>query len=53
METLDNVEIDHDVNSTDFRFPVHWVCRPRTRATGSFFLIDEAIQNTVAVRIIA
>jgi sulfate adenylyltransferase subunit 1 len=28
MELLDNIEIDHDVNSTDFRFPVQWVCRP-------------------------
>jgi sulfate adenylyltransferase subunit 1 len=28
MELLDNIEIDHDVNLTDFRFPVQWVCRP-------------------------
>ena len=28
METLDNIEIDHDINLTDFRFPVQWVCRP-------------------------
>jgi len=27
---LENVEIDHDVNTTDFRFPVQWVCRPQT-----------------------
>lgn len=30
MEMLENVEIDHDVNTTDFRFPVQWVCRPQT-----------------------
>jgi sulfate adenylyltransferase subunit 1 len=28
MELLDNIEIDHDVNLADFRFPVQWVCRP-------------------------
>jgi sulfate adenylyltransferase subunit 1 len=30
LEHLDTVEIDHDVNTTDFRFPVQWVCRPQT-----------------------
>ncbi|BBE50769.1 Bifunctional enzyme CysN/CysC [Ferriphaselus amnicola] len=30
LEFLDTVEIDHDVNTTDFRFPVQWVCRPQT-----------------------
>ena len=30
MERLENVEIDHDVNTTDFRYPVQWVCRPQT-----------------------
>ncbi len=30
MEFLENVEIDHDVNTTDFRYPVQWVCRPQT-----------------------
>ena len=30
MELLENVEIDHDVNTTDVRFPVQWVCRPQT-----------------------
>jgi len=28
MELLEGIEIDHDVNLTDFRFPVQWVCRP-------------------------
>ncbi|HSD61641.1 MAG TPA: sulfate adenylyltransferase subunit CysN [Burkholderiales bacterium] len=28
LEFLESVEIDHDVNTVDFRFPVQWVCRP-------------------------
>jgi sulfate adenylyltransferase subunit 1 len=28
LELLDNIEINHDVNLDDFRFPVQWVCRP-------------------------
>ena len=28
LDLLDNIEIDHDVNLEDFRFPVQWVCRP-------------------------
>jgi sulfate adenylyltransferase subunit 1 len=30
MEKLESVEIDNDVNTRDFRFPVQWVCRPQT-----------------------
>ncbi len=30
MELLENIEIDHDVNTQDFRYPVQWVCRPQT-----------------------
>ena len=30
MELLEDVEIDGDVNTTDFRYPVQWVCRPQT-----------------------
>jgi sulfate adenylyltransferase subunit 1 len=30
LEFLETVEIDHDVNTRDFRFPVQWVCRPQT-----------------------
>ncbi len=30
LELLEAVEIDHDVNTSDFRFPVQWVCRPQT-----------------------
>jgi sulfate adenylyltransferase subunit 1 len=31
LELLENIEIDHDVNLDEFRFPVQWVCRPGTR----------------------
>ncbi len=30
MDLLESIEIDHDVNTTDFRYPVQWVCRPQT-----------------------
>ena len=30
MEWLENVEIGHDLNTQDFRYPVQWVCRPQT-----------------------
>jgi sulfate adenylyltransferase subunit 1 len=30
MELLENIEIGHDINFDDFRFPVQWVCRPGT-----------------------
>ncbi len=30
IELLETVSIDHDVNTSDFRFPVQWVCRPQT-----------------------
>ena len=36
MELLDTIEIDHDVNTTDFRFPVQWVCRPQTQEHHDF-----------------
>ncbi len=36
MEILENVEIDHDLNTTDFRFPVQWVCRPQTEEFHDF-----------------
>lgn len=28
LDLLETIEIDHDVNLDDFRFPVQWVCRP-------------------------
>ncbi len=30
LELLENIQIDRDVNTSDFRFPVQWVCRPQT-----------------------
>ena len=28
LELLEDIEIDHDLNLDDLRFPVQWVCRP-------------------------
>jgi sulfate adenylyltransferase subunit 1 len=36
IEKLESVEIDQDVNTTDFRFPVQWVCRPQTEEYHDF-----------------
>ncbi len=36
LELLETVEIDHDLNTTDFRFPVQWVCRPQTEEYHDF-----------------
>ena len=36
LELLEQVEIDHDVNTSDFRFPVQWVCRPQTEEYHDF-----------------
>jgi len=36
LEYLEKVEIDHDVNTTEFRFPVQWVCRPQTEEYHDF-----------------
>jgi len=36
LELLDTIEIDYDVNTTDFRFPVQWVCRPQTQEYHDF-----------------
>ncbi|TAN84599.1 MAG: sulfate adenylyltransferase subunit CysN [Gallionella sp.] len=36
MDLLESVEIDHDVNTTDFRYPVQWVCRPQTEEYHDF-----------------
>ena len=30
LERLETIEIDHDLNLSDLRFPVQWVCRPQT-----------------------
>ena len=36
LELLENVEMEHDVNTSDFRFPVQWVCRPQTEEYHDF-----------------
>ena len=36
MELLETTVIDHDVNTTDFRYPVQWVCRPQTEEYHDF-----------------
>ena len=36
LELLETIEIDHDVNTSDFRFPVQWVCRPQTQEYHDF-----------------
>ena len=36
LELLETIQIDHDVNTSDFRFPVQWVCRPQTQEHHDF-----------------
>ena len=36
LELLENVVIDYDVNTADFRYPVQWVCRPQTQEHHDF-----------------
>jgi sulfate adenylyltransferase subunit 1 len=36
LQFLENVEIDYDVNTADFRYPVQWVCRPQTQEYHDF-----------------
>jgi sulfate adenylyltransferase subunit 1 len=36
LELLETIQIDRDVNTTDFRFPVQWVCRPQTQEHHDF-----------------
>ncbi|MEW6313653.1 MAG: sulfate adenylyltransferase subunit CysN [Pseudomonadota bacterium] len=36
MDVLENVDIDHDINTTDFRFPVQFVCRPMSEEYHDF-----------------
>ena len=36
MDLLENITIDYDVNTTDFRYPVQWVCRPQTEEHHDF-----------------
>ena len=36
LELLETIAIDDDVNTSDFRFPVQWVCRPQTQEHHDF-----------------
>lgn len=36
LELLETIPIDHDVNTSDFRFPVQWVCRPQAQEYHDF-----------------
>ena len=36
LELLENVAIDHDLHTTDFRYPVPWVCRPQSQEYHDF-----------------
>ncbi len=36
MDLLENVSIEDDINREDFRFPVQWVCRPKTKELHDF-----------------
>ena len=36
MDLLESIVIDRDVNTTDFRYPVQWVCRPQTQEYHDF-----------------
>lgn len=36
LDYLENIDIDHDWNTDDFRFPVQWVCRPQTEEMHDF-----------------
>ncbi|SDY96527.1 sulfate adenylyltransferase subunit CysN [Nitrosomonas sp. Nm33] len=36
MDLLENIDIEHDVNTDDFRFPVQWVSRPQTEELHDF-----------------
>jgi sulfate adenylyltransferase subunit 1 len=36
MNLLEDIVIDFDVNTTDFRYPVQWVCRPQTEEYHDF-----------------
>ena len=36
LNLLDNIVIDYDINTTDFRYPVQWICRPQTNEYHDF-----------------
>lgn len=36
LDYLESINIEHDINVLDFRFPVQWVCRPQTEEMHDF-----------------
>jgi sulfate adenylyltransferase subunit 1 len=40
LQLLETIPIDHDVNTSDFRFPVQWVCRVHGSDFGSDVIRD-------------
>ena len=36
LTLLESIEIGHDLNTADFRYPVQWVCRPQTEEYHDF-----------------
>jgi len=36
LDLLETIDIEHDLNTQDFRFPVQWVCRPQTEELHDF-----------------
>ncbi len=36
LDYLETINIEHDINTQDFRFPVQWVSRPQTEAMHDF-----------------
>ncbi len=45
LDLLETIEIDHDVNLKDFRFPVQWVCRAGNDFRGYMGRIESGMVN--------
>ncbi len=49
MNLLENIVIDYDVNTTDFRYPVQWVCRVHGNDFGSDITRRSGLVSTETV----
>ncbi len=49
MELLENIAIDYDVNTADFRYPVQWVCRVHGSDFGSDITRQSGLISTETV----
>jgi sulfate adenylyltransferase subunit 1 len=45
LDVLETIEIDHDLNLRDFRFPVQWVCRAGNDFRGYMGRIESGMVN--------